>query len=60
MAYVLVSPLPDLGSGPLGCGSALRWMEFAGWSARSEILRVAQNDKGDRGDFPASFLLAKC
>ena len=36
-----------------GCGlswSALRWVVFACWFARGEILRVAQNDKGTGGN----------
>ena len=54
-----VDPYGAFGAGLLGDWSALRWVVFAGWFARGEILRVAQNDKGDRGGFPASFLLAK-
>ena len=54
--------LPSVGSwdhGWSGSGSALSWVVVASWLARSEILRVAQNDKEDGGGFPASFLLAK-
>src|SRR6478735_5220484 len=32
-----------------GDGSALRWVVFAGWLPRGGSLRVAQNEKGDRG-----------
>ena len=33
----------------MGSGSALSWVVFVGWFVRSEILRVAQNDKGGGG-----------
>ena len=29
--------------------TALSWVDYASWFARSEILRVAQNDKGESG-----------
>ena len=38
------------------CWAALTGMVFAGWCARSEILRVAQNDKGYWGGFPEPFV----
>jgi hypothetical protein len=36
--------------------SALSWFAFVSGFVRGGILRVAQNDKGARGGFPASFL----
>ena len=45
-----VRPYGAFGSGLLGLsGSALSWVVVGGWLARGEILRVAQNDKGDGG-----------
>ena len=44
-----VAPTGLLDRGCWGNVSALSWVVFGGWLARSEILRVAQNDKGDRG-----------
>jgi len=54
------APTGLLDRGYWGNGSALRWAVVAGWLARSEILRVAQNDKGNKGGFPARFLFLWC
>ena len=50
----------ELGGWDRGCGlgwSALSWVVDGGWLARSEILRVAQNDKGDGEGFSGRFSL---
>jgi hypothetical protein len=50
-----VAPTGLLDRGCWGNGSALSWFAFVSGFARSEILRVAQNDKGTGEAFLLSF-----